>query len=377
MNRTSILVAGAGGIGRAVALLLANSEYDIKIYIGDAYQAAAEDALQWINKGLSSPQDIQAFTMPKEENSEELEQFALASDIILDCLPGSQAPRMAALAIKSKAHYINLTEYVHETEQIMEMGKDAETACILQAGLAPGFINILANKLAKDFLQEYKVDKLKDISMKVGALAENAVAPHQYAFTWSSIGVATEYVKDAIVMRDGQIQHVPSLSQYELLRIDGVELEADLTSGGAADIPQAYEGRVENVDYKTMRYPGHFPWVKVQLESIGDVPDKIEQLQQRMLDTIPFEENDIVYVYARVTGKDDKGVFRAIDKYYKVRPLQIGEVSLRAIQSTTAGPMAQLALMLIDENLKGIVLQSEIDPEKFLNGSLIQLIYGK
>jgi len=169
---------------------------------------------------------------------------------------------------------------------------------------------------------------------------------------------------------------VPSLSQYEKLRIDGVELEADLTSGGAADIPQAYEGRVENVDYKTMRYPGHFPWVKEQIESIGDVPDKIEKLQQRMLDLIPFEENDIVYVYARVTGKDHKGVFRAIDKYYKVRPLQIGEVSLRAIQSTTAGPMAQLALMLIDEDLKGIVLQSEINPEKFLNGSLIQLIYG-
>ena len=32
--------------------------------------------------------------------------------------------------------------------------------------------------------------------MKVGALSTHAHAPHFYGFTWSAIGVATEYVKD-------------------------------------------------------------------------------------------------------------------------------------------------------------------------------------
>jgi saccharopine dehydrogenase-like NADP-dependent oxidoreductase len=80
--------------------------------------------------------------------------------------------------------------------------------------------------------------------MRVGALAQMTESPHYYGFTWSSIGVATEYVKDSEAVRNHEIVRLPSLSERETIIINGRRYEADLTSGGAADLPQAYKDRI-------------------------------------------------------------------------------------------------------------------------------------
>jgi hypothetical protein len=51
----------------------------------------------------------------------------------------------------------------------------------------------------------------------------------------SPVGVATEYLKDTIVLRLRKTT-VPSLSERATIIIDGRTYE-DLTSGGAADLP--------------------------------------------------------------------------------------------------------------------------------------------
>ena len=43
-------------------------------------------------------------------------------DILLDCLPGTQAPKMARFAKDFNMHYANLTEYVAETEELNHYG---------------------------------------------------------------------------------------------------------------------------------------------------------------------------------------------------------------------------------------------------------------
>ena len=37
----------------------------------------------------------------------------------------------------------------------------------------------------------------------------------------------------------------------------GVKRNGPLTSGGAADLPDHFAGRVDRLDYKTLRHPGH------------------------------------------------------------------------------------------------------------------------
>lgn len=371
-----IFIAGSGGIGQAAGLILSESnEVNAEIYLGDISQGAIDRAIKFVSEGCGHLSKLHGVLMPMSESNEAIENALAECDVILDCLPGSQAPHMARLAIKHGCHYANLTEYVAETNEIMELAKDADTGFILQTGLAPGFINVLANQLFQDFQEIHGVDKVDHISMKVGALSAHAQAPHYYAFTWSPIGVATEYMKDAVVVKDYTTQSIPALSGNETIIIDNVTYEDNFTSGGAADLPEAFEGRVRDLDYKTLRYPGHYQWVKETIEGIsGD--DKIKVLEKTMLDQIPSVEEDVVIVYSSVRGKDSNGVLRMMEKSYTVKPSKVGDKMLRAIQSTTAGPLCEAAYMLLKGGLKGVVLQSQIPAREFLNGPFVQGIYG-
>jgi saccharopine dehydrogenase-like NADP-dependent oxidoreductase len=375
-----IAIVGAGGIGRAVALILAElSEVAPDIYLGDIYADTAEEAAEWALDGVTKPCAIHAFTMVKEGINDEMRSVFNECEILLDCLPGSQAPRMAAFAKEYGMHYANLTEYVNETNQVIEIAKGASTGFVLQTGLAPGFVNIVANALYMEFSETYEVEKVDYIGMKVGALTQNASAPHFYGFTWSPIGVATEYVKDAIAIRDYVKTTVPALSAQERIIIDGETYEVDLTSGGAADLPDAFTGIAKNLDYKTIRYPGHYDWVKGILGANANknAEDQINILQEEMMNNIPHLEDDLVVIHVNVIGKDSKGTLRAIEKTYFIGNQEIGNQTLRAIQTTTAAPMCECARMLLEGGYTGPVFQSQLDPFAFMEGVYVKEIYGE
>jgi len=228
-----LVIVGAGGIGRAVALMLKDHfGSSLTIYLGDHNSIACENSIRWIKSGLSDSTELIPFFMPVEGSGGEMDTIFKNSQIVLDCLPGTQAPRIARMARQFHLHYVNLTEYVKETNEIIDLAQDADTAFVLQTGLAPGFINILAHRLYLDLFKEYPVEKADKIIMRVGALPLNCKDPHFYGFTWSPVGVATEYLEDCIVLRDGLKTQVPALSSREKLIIDSIPFEADLTSGG-------------------------------------------------------------------------------------------------------------------------------------------------
>lgn len=161
MSKATILIAGAGGIGRSVALILAEwSTANYNIHIGDGNAAVLEEALDWLRASTTkNPNLFQGFEIPFEGEGEELQAALKEGDIILDCLPGKLAPRIAGYALEYDLHYANLTEYVQETEQITKLAKDSKRGFVLQTGLAPGFINILGKSLYEQFCEEQHAEK--------------------------------------------------------------------------------------------------------------------------------------------------------------------------------------------------------------------------
>lgn len=374
----NIIIAGAGGIAEAVALLLNEwSELTPTIFIGDRNLSKAQNVAQWIQEGTTKTSNIKAYYLPENGISDEMKAIFDQGNIILDCLPGSQAPRIAQFAKEYELHYANLTEYVSETEKIMTLAKGAKTAFILQTGLAPGYIDLLAHGLFQQFCNDFKVNTVDKLELKVGALTMHAVAPHFYGFTWSPVGVATEYLKDTIVLRNYIKTTLPSLSERATIIIEGIAYEEDLTSGGAADLPDALIGKVNSLSYKTLRFPGHYAWVEEQISNFEHSSDRIKQLQQKMESVIPHIEDDQIVLYAAVEGKDAEGVLRRREIAKRILSLKIGKNQLRAIQTTTAAPLAQAAQLLLEGNYSGILLQSQIDPFLFLNGKFITNVYGK
>lgn len=371
-----IFIAGSGGIGKATGLILAHYDFmDCKVVLGDINRTAGKEAVKFVNEGSSSKKASFAL-MPKEGINAKLEKVIKESDIILDCLPGSQAPRMARWAKKYKCHYANLTEYVDETEQIMKIGEKAKTGFLLQTGLAPGFINVLACKLYEEFVERHGTTVVDHIEMKVGALSRHAAGPHFYAFTWSPVGVATEYLKDAYIVRDFEKVTIPALSGLENIIVDGEDYEDNFTSGGAADLPEFFAGKAKNLDYKTIRYRGHYNWVKDNLSKMFAKKDKIALLQAEMLDKIPMVEDDKVIIYAAVKGKDKSGLLRGVEASYDIKPVMVGSKTLRAIQTTTACALCEAARVLLTGKHKGIILQSQIPTDTFIDGPYVKQFYG-
>ncbi len=374
----NIIITGAGGIAQAAGLLLMEwSAVPPTIFIGNRTLSKAQKVARWIAEGTSKPCKVNAFHLPEEGLTEEMKEILGQGHILLDCLPGSLAPKIAQLAKDFHLHYANLTEYVAETTEIMALAKDATTGFVLQSGLAPGYINILANLLFQEFCSDFEVDKVDKLEFKVGALTDHAVAPHFYGFTWSPVGVATEYLKDTLVLREYKKTRLPALSERASIVIDGIAYEEDLTSGGAADLPDALAGKVGSLDYKTLRYPGHYAWVEEQRAGLGNTPEAIAALQQKMEALIPHNEDDRIILYAAVEGKDTDGILRRREVSKKILPQTIGRHQLRAIQITTAVCLLQSAQLLVESPCMGAVLQSQIDPKRFLNGNFMVPVFGK
>jgi saccharopine dehydrogenase-like NADP-dependent oxidoreductase len=371
-----IFIAGAGGIGEAAAILLREwADFDVQLFLGDISAENLLKTRQSVLQNSARAGEVETVLMARDGANEAMISAFEQCDALLDCSPGTQAPRMARFAREYKMHYANLTEYVAETDEIIALAEGAETGFILQTGLAPGFINVLAMSLYKKFVTRFETEKVEHIGMKVGALTAHAHQPHFYGFTWSPIGVATEYVKPSRAIRNFQITELPALSEREKIIIGGRSFEADLTSGGAADLPDFFTDRAKSLDYKTLRHVGHYDWAQTVIREFPNDNELPAKVLAKFLQEVPAVEDDFVLAHASVDGFDAKGTRRMVEKAFFVEPLEINGQRLRAIQTTTAAPLCEAAAMLLTGNYKGVVLQSRLDPEEFLHGSFISKVY--
>jgi saccharopine dehydrogenase-like NADP-dependent oxidoreductase len=375
-DKYKVVIAGAGGMGSAAGLLLRElGDFEVDLLIGDSNAARAQSAAAWIREGSERPGAVEAFLLPPEGSSPEFEAVLERGDILLDCLPGKEAPRLARLARQHQLHYTNLTEHVKETDAVIAIAEGAEKGFLLQTGLAPGFVDVLANGIYQRFHNEYGGTQAETLVMRVGALTTNAAPPHYYGFTWSSIGVATEYVEPATVLREFKRTTRPSLSGLAHIIIHGVHYEEALTSGGAADLPAVFAGRVRTLDYKTLRYPGHYAWVQSLLEEAPAGSDRVEYLQERMEESVPFVDDDQVVIYSALEGRGADGILRRLERSFVIPPYRVGARLLKAIQATTAAALAESARLLLTDDIQGVCLQSQIDPAKFMAGPFVGTIY--
>jgi saccharopine dehydrogenase-like NADP-dependent oxidoreductase len=206
-------------------------------------------------------------------------------------------------------------------------------------------------------------------------LTQYTESPHYYGFTWSTIGVATEYIKPSEAVRDHQIVSLPSLSERETLIINGRRYEADLTSGGAADLPNVLKDEIRNIDYKTIRYPGHYDWIQSWLKNDTNPDSKIERLEKFLIDNVPHVEDDVIVIYASVTGYDQTGHLRSIQHAQHIYPMMFGSITMRAIQICTAAPLVECARLLLTGEYQGVIHQSDIYPSAILDGVIVKQAY--
>ena len=289
-----------------------------------------------------------------------LEKTLPSFDAVVSAMPYNLNLPIAQTAHKFGIHYFDLTEDVPTTTAIREMAKTATAVMAPQCGLAPGLIGIIGADLAKRFT------KLRDIELRVGALPRFPNGLMGYSFTWSPAGVINEYINDAEVIHNGSKKMVPSLDGIEHIQIEGQEFEAFSTSGGLGTMCETFEGKVDTLNYKTIRYPGHAKLMKFLLYELI-LKDKRELVEQILTEAKPPVQEDVVYVYAVVEGW--KGTELAREEFYEAyHPIEIDGKHWRAISWTTAASIAAVVEMVADGKLpqSGFIKQEDIPFEEYL-----------
>jgi lysine 6-dehydrogenase len=163
---------------------------------------------------------------------------------------------MTEAAIAAGAHFCDLggnTEIVQQQKAIGAKAEAAGVTVVPDCGLAPGMVNILA-QLGID-----RLDATRSVRIYVGGLPQEPVGPLKYQIVYSIEGVLDYYTTLSWIVRDGKRVQVKALSEIEPVTFDAPvgELEAFHTAGGLSTMGHRYEGKIPELEYKTLRYPGH------------------------------------------------------------------------------------------------------------------------
>lgn len=288
-----------------------------------------------------------------------LQTILQKQDAVVSCLPYDRNLGIAQLAHQLGIHYFDLTEDIATTKAIRAMAETSTGVMIPQCGLAPGFIGIVAADLCSRF------DQLRDVELRVGALPRYPNGLLGYSFTWSPAGVINEYLNDAEIIQNGQRKWTQSLDGIETINIEGQEFEAFTTSGGLGTLCETLEGKVDTLNYKTIRYPGHCRLMRFFLYELI-LKEKRKLAEDLLTKAKPPVKEDVVYVYAVVEGWKH-GVLLREEYFRSFYPVVIADQEWRAISWTTAASVVAVIEMVAKGSLphQGFVKQECISLHRF------------
>jgi saccharopine dehydrogenase-like NADP-dependent oxidoreductase len=360
MQHKQIAVVGAGKIGTMISRFL--------LGCGD-YRVTLIDASDQQLSRIPNQPGLQKCLLDVADHSRLVEVLS-SHFAILSATPYFMTEKIARAAVEAEVHYLDLTEDVASTACVKELSAGASTAMIPQCGLAPGFISIVANNLARDF------DDLENIRMCVGALPQYPSNSLNYNLTWSTDGVINEYCEPCVAIKDGELTTVSALEHLEHFSLDGINYESFNTSGGIGTLAETFAGRVKNLCYQTIRYPGHRDIMKTLLHDL-QLRNRRDLLKDVFENAVPATLQDVVLIFVTVSGRK-QGQLMQQTYANKVYGQSIDGHAYSAIQVTTAASICAVLDMLAEGVIsnKGFVRQEEISLEKFL-GNRFGRYYSK
>ena len=245
-----MLVLGAGLQGSACAYdLLQNPEVS-QVRLADL----RFDHLPEFLKPHSGPRLIP--TTLDVRDHEALLALMRESDAVMSAIPYYFNHTLAECAVEAGVHFCDLggnTEIVFQQKSLAERARAKGVTVIPDCGVAPGMVNILAEHGIR------QLDSVESVRIYVGGLPQDPEPPLNYQVVYSLEGVLDYYTTLSWVLRDGQRTQVSALSEREPVEFPAPvgTLEAFHTAGGLSTMAFRYEGVIPEMEYKTLRYPGH------------------------------------------------------------------------------------------------------------------------
>lgn len=304
-----VAVLGAGLMGKEAARDLVLSSGVDAVVLSDVDLDKAQDVVDTLKSSKISAAKVDA------TDDVQLADFMKKFDVVINALFYTFNETVARTAIKVGVCSVDLGGHIgHATDKVLEMKKEAEDAgvtLIPDLGVAPGMINILSGYGVS------KLDEVDTIRIMVGGIPVKPEPPFEYNHVFSMEGVFDHYTDESLVVRNGKLSAVPSLSEIETVYFDQFgPLEAFHTAGGTSTLSQSYPD-LNNLEYKTIRYRGHAEKFKLLVDlnltqrdftvDVNGTQIKPRDVLLKVLDPIVDlgDKDDVVLLRVAVTGTKD------------------------------------------------------------------------
>ena len=333
---TKIIIFGGGSIGNAVYHLLKDRT---------AYSITVADIRGSVT-GIPSEDYAQIDTRHPGTNSWTIDKLIKDKTLVINALPYTENMIIYNACLKANIPYFDFSEDSELNDFIHNIDLEKPLPFTMpHCGLAPGMSTVIANDLAHDYT---KVDEVK---IRVGALSQNATNKLKYHLSWSADGLINEYCGNCKVIRDGQLNEVSTLTDYETLLIDGTEYEAFNTSGGLGSFvdtvindPRYSEA---NVNYKTIRRVGHHDYIDFLMNDLK-IPKK--DLINIIKHGVSSTKQDCVIIFITVSGIVNSNHTERI--YKKIfYPEKLNGRLFTAIELTTASGLLTMVELFLQNKL--------------------------
>lgn len=360
------LVLGAGRMGYAAVYDLIRSPKVEKVVVADRDAKCVKNAVERLNDPKIVPVELD---ITKESDVVALMKSV---DVAISCVPYENNYELAKAALEAKTHFVDLggnESVVEKTFLLNDLAKERKITIMPDLGLAPGMVSMLA-VAAADML-----DELYEIRIRVGGLPVDSDNFLGYSHSFALEGLVNEYAEDVTLIRDGRMMQVPPLSEVEKIEFPKPfgELEAFTTSGGISTLPKTYEGKIQHLDYKTIRYKGHCQQISL-LQQLGLMSQ--EQVKLKGGKVVPRDlliylldqklakdEPDVILLRVTVTGVKDKE-----PRQFVWEGIEFSDQAecLSAMMRMTAFPASIIAQMIARGDIKerGVVRQETSVPVK-------------
>lgn len=337
MRRVAVL--GAGIVGRAAAWDMVRRGHSV--VIADVDSKAVEEA----SAVAGAEGSILDATNPGQVKS-----FLHDVELVVSAVPYALGFEVARAAIESDTHYLDFggnPTVVGRQLTLDTAARKAGVAVVPDCGLAPGMANVLAVG-AVDALGDGPVDEVR---LRVGALPAKPTGALGYQLAFNPAGLVNEYDEPCEILVGGKYATVEPLTEVEDVDWPGWgPLEAFHTAGGSSSLPRMWEGRVNHLDYKTLRFPGHAHPLRAMRE-VGLFSEELQPgsgmaprtvLLEALRMHLPSGADDVVLVRVWATASRDG---ERLTTGYQVDDRHDGTFS--ALARTTAFPATALAHLLL------------------------------
>ena len=355
----NFIIVGSGRQGLAVAYdLLRNHKHIVTLV--DINQTFLDKGLEKLSK-ISNISNLSCIKADVSSYND-IYNILKNADVMISAVPYEFNLELTKVAIESNTSMVDLgghTNIVREQLAMHEKALLKGVTIVPDCGMGPG-MNITMAVLATEIL-----DQTDEIYIYDGGLPQKPTPPWNYSLFFNIEGLTNEYDEQAYFLKDREIVEVPCFEGIELIDFEGIgELEAAVTSGGLSTMPWSFKNKIKVLENKTLRYKGHWEWMKayrelglfsrksIEFEGKNIVPrDLYHQLLEKKINHGRVE--DVCLMRIKAIGlKDSKKVILSLDaiEYYDK------ELDLTAMEKWTGWHISIMALEIAYDRInKGAI----------------------